>query len=401
MKKSLLVLFFPVFILAACVMPNIKIIFDNTPTPGSPDEYFTQVAQTVAAKLTSVAILATPTSNIPTNSITPTNSLIPSATYTSIPTNTSLPTFTKSPTPCNLATWDPATIDVTIPDNSKMVPNQVFSKTWRIRNVGTCSWNSNYLLIFDHGDGLGVTPGYAQQLTPGFVNPGQWVDLTVNNFKAPSTPGTYTGYWRLRDPYGNEFGITLAGGTFAVRIVVIASTTITLLPILGESGTVHSDGPVKINELSIGDTTLNFGIQLFLSYDISSIPSNATIVEVKHDMRNSIIKSNPFSLVTLSLYQDNYGTLDTSDYVVTIPTQGKLADWSSPGALDIVEVSAALKKTFQNRLGASRIQFRLQFTNQTNNNGIEDVIAYNVLPSPNLSNITGLNPAIIVTYTVP
>ena len=399
--KSIIAILILALIIAGCTLPSINIIINGTTTPESSDANYTQAAQTVAAELTRVAINASPTSIIQTNTIIPTNTFIPTDTPTTLPSKTPLPTSTKTPVPCNLATWDPNTIDVTIPDNMKMAPNQVFSKTWRIRNVGACSWNSNYLLIFDHGDGMSVTPGYAQQLTTGVVNPGQWVDLTVNNLMAPASTGIFTGYWRLRDPYGVVFGITPSGGTFAVRIVVIATTTITLLPVIGESGSVQATGIVTMDDLSVGDSAANIGIEMFLTYDISSIRFNATILEVKHDMRNTNIIGTPFSLGILYLYQQHYGSLDASDYFPTLPGLGKLADWSTPAAFNIVEVSKDLKKVFQSKTGGSRIQFRLQFTRQSNGNGLADIVKYGSIPMTTLINPGGLNPALIVTYTTP
>jgi hypothetical protein len=393
------------FILMALLMTACSLISNNgTATQESPDAIYTQAAQTVAAELTRVALLASPTSNIPsntfipTNSFTPTNTFTPINTFTPLPSNTPFPIATKTPIPCNLASYDPNTIDVTIPDYTKMAPNQVFSKTWRIRNVGACSWNSNYLLIFDHGDGMGVTSSYTQQLTTGVVNPGQWVDLIVNPLKAPAAIGTYTGYWRLRDPGGMVFGVSPTGGTFLVRIVVVATTTSTLYPVFGESGSVRSDGVVSIGEFSVGDSTLDKGIEMFLSYNITSIPSNATITEVKLDMRNSTMAGNPFALGVLNLYLHAFGTLDGSDYIPTLPNGGNLADWGSAAALNTLEVSPELKKALQSKLGSSRIQFRFQFQDQTNSNGAYDKIMYG--PIPMIVN-TNNNPALIVTYTTP
>jgi hypothetical protein len=342
MYKSLIALVLLALLAVACNLPSNS----GISTQESPDAIFTQAAQTVAAELTRVAVLASPTTNIPTNTFTP------------IPTNTPIPTVPNTPIPCNLATWDPATIDVTIPDNTRMAPNQVFSKTWRIRNIGTCSWNSNYLLIFDHGDGLGVTTGYTQQLTSGVVNPGQWVDLTVN-LKAPASTGTYTGYWRLRDPGGAIFGITPTGGPFIVKIMVVATSSVTLLPVFGESGSIRSDGVTSTSELSVGDSYLDKGLEMFLSYNISGIPSNENITEVKFDMRNSTMAGNPFALGVLNLYLHGFGTLDGTDYVSTVPGGGNLADWGSAVVPNNVEVSPELKNAFQSKLGVSRFQLRL------------------------------------------
>ena len=383
MKRSYVASFLLTMAVAACNLPVNGV--SGTQTQEAPDAVFTQAAQTVAAELTRVSILASPTSNIPTNTFTPS------------PSNTPIPSATKTPIPCNLATWDPATIDVTIPDNTQMAPNQIFSKTWRILNVGTCSWNSNYLLIFDHGDGMGIPAGYTQSLTTGVVNPGQWVDLKVEPLKAPAANGTYTGYWRLRDPGGVVFGITPSGGTFIVKIIVVATTTLTILPVFGESGSVSSDGVFSTSELSVGDSDQNKGVEMFLSYNISSIPSNAIITEVKLDMRNSSMTGNPFALDVLNLYLQNFDALDGTDYVSTTPGSGNLADWGSAQILNSVEVSPELKKAIQSRLGDSRFQLRLQFQIQTNNNGTKDKLMYGPFPLTNPIN----NPALIVTYMTP
>ncbi len=381
MKKSLIALVLLALLAAACNLPGNG----GTATQESPDAIFTQAAQTVAAELTRVALLASPTSTVPN---VPTSTFTPIPTNSPNPTNTAVNTPTNTPIPCNLATWDPASIDVTVPDNTKMTPNQVFSKTWRIRNVGTCSWNSSYLLIFDHGDGLGVTAGYTQQLTTGVVNPRQWVDLTVN-LKTPAATGTYTGYWRLRDPGGVVFGITPSGGTFIVKIVVVATTSVTLVPKVGESGTIRSDaGPWPDYTAGESNADISRSCEAFLSYDITGIPTNATINEVKFDFTAYTITGNPFGgLGVLHAYATDYGlTLEPGDFVVGFPP-GKIADWSSAEALNTIESSPELKTNLQSKLGTSRLQLRLQFSG-SNGDAIKD-------------RITFTNPNLIVTYTTP
>jgi hypothetical protein len=362
---------FLVIVLVGCNLPN---------NPGqeieSSDAVFTQAAQTVAAELTRVSLISSPTSNIPT---------VPTSTFTIVPTNTTVSTPTNTPIPCNLATFDS---DVTIPDNTKLAPNQAFIKTWRIRNAGTCSWNSSYLLIFDHGDGLGVTSGYTQQLTTGTVNPGQTLDITVN-MKAPATTGTYTGYWRMRDPGGVVFGITPTAGTFIVKIIVATTTSITLPPVIGESGTIRSDaGPWPDYTAGESNADITRTCEAFLSFDISSIPSNAIITEVKFDFTAYSILGNPFgSLGVLNAYIANYGaTLEPSDFVTGLPP-GNIADWGSIGALNNIESSPELKAELQSKLGTSRVQLRLQFAG-SNGDAIKD-------------RVTFTNPLLFVTYTTP
>jgi hypothetical protein len=349
----------------------------------SPDAVFTQAAQTVAAELTSIATLIPPTSSFTEE---------PTITLTPSPTNTVFSTPTNTLIPCNLGTWDPATIDVTIPDYTVMLPNQVFSKTWRIQNAGSCSWNSSYLLIYDHGNGMGVSAGYTQPLTSGTVNPGQWVDLTVNNLKAPSTPGTYTDYWRLKDPGGVVFGITPSGGTFVVRIVVSAPPTIiTLSPVAPgvESGTIRADWG-NGTDFTAGESNADITktCEAFLSFDISAIPVNATITEVKLNFSDYTIMGNPFDhLGPLNAYAKSYGpTLEPADFVSGFPP-GNIADWGSTAALDTIEASPELKAYLQSKLGTNRLQLRLQFAG-ANGDAIKD-------------RITFTNPLVIISYTTP
>jgi len=375
MKKSIISLVIMALIATACNLPGSI----NPATSIPPEAVFTQAAQTVISELTRVANFASPT-----NAVTS----APTSTNTPIPTNTPIFTPTNTSIPCNLATWDPDTIDVTIPDNAKMAPNQTFSKTWRILNVGTCSWNSSYLLIFDHGDGLGVTTGYTQQLTTGIVYPGQWVDLTVNNLKAPAADGAYTGFWRLRDPGGVLFGITPTGGTFVVKIVVVTSTAITLAPKIGESGTIRSDaGPFPDYTVGESNADITRTTEAFLSYDISSIPTNAIITEVKIDFTAFTTEGSPFGLGALNAYLADYGlTLEPSDFVAGYPP-GRIMNWGSTTALSIIVPSPELKSNLQLKLGTPRLQLRLQFPGP-NGDAVKD-------------KITLTNPRLIITYTTP
>ncbi len=359
--------------LVGCNLPGNQVI------PAPPEAAFTQAAETVAADLTQAAVQASPTPNLPTNTPIPTN------TFTPTPTNTPVSTATKTPIPCNLASF---ITDVTYPDNTHVAPKQAFAKTWRIRNIGSCSWTSSYLLIFDHQDGMGVTTGYTQPLTSGVVNPGQMVDLTVH-LTAPAAPGTYTGYWRLRDPGGVVFGITPAGGTFLVKIIVVSSTSITLAPVAVESGTVRSDaGPFPDYTAGESNADITRTCEAFLSFDISDIPSNATIVEVKINFKDYTIAGDPFgSLGVLNGYVINYGsTLTSADFVPGFPS-GNTIDWGSVTPLNKIEVSPELKAALQAKVGKSRLQLRLQFAG-SNGDAIKDRITFN-------------SPSLIVTYTTP
>ncbi len=109
--------------------------------------------------------------------------------------------------------------DITVPDGTAFTTGATFTKIWRLKNVGTCTWTTSYSLVFSSGEQMGTT---ASVPMPKTVAPGQTVDLSVN-LTAPATPGTYRGYWQLKNASGVLFGIGLtADKTFWVQITVTA-----------------------------------------------------------------------------------------------------------------------------------------------------------------------------------
>ncbi len=379
MKKSSLVFAgLMILVLVACNLPS-----PVQPTASSPDAAFTQAAQTVAAELTSIALDASPTPNIPSDTPLPTN------TFTPAPTNTPIVTATNTPLPCLMVGFNKASIDVTIPDNTVMSPGQSFTKTWRLINLGTCTWNSSYQLVFDHGDSMGVPDNYAQTLTAGSVGPGQYVDVSVS-LTAPSVAGTFVGYWRFRDPNKIYFGIGGAGA-WVVKIKVVNSVTVTLTPVApgAVSGTIRADaGPFA--DFTVGESNADITkmTEVFLTYDLSGIPNNATITEVKTDFSSySAPEGNPFGLGVLNGYLANYGpTLEPSDFVAAF-LPGNVIDWGSVGVLNIIEASPELKAAIQSRLDTDKLQLRLQFPG-SNNDAVKD-------------RLTFTNPSLIVKYVTP
>src|SRR5262245_29383090 len=125
----------------------------------------------------------------------PTKTPIPPTTTPVPPTNTPVPTAI---TYCD---WAAFITDVTIPDGTQFAPGEVFTKTWRLKNIGTCTWTPDYDIAFASGSQMSGT----NMQMPGYVAPGQTVDVAVT-FTAPSTPGHYIGYWMLRNGSGKLFG---------------------------------------------------------------------------------------------------------------------------------------------------------------------------------------------------
>ena len=99
--------------------------------------------------------------------------------------------------------------DVTIPDGSYVAPGKTFTKTWRIRNVGTSTWTTSMALVYYSGDQMG---GPNCVYLPWAVGPGAYVDISVK-LTAPDFPTSTIGQWMLRAPNGTLFGVGCNGAT--------------------------------------------------------------------------------------------------------------------------------------------------------------------------------------------
>ncbi len=94
--------------------------------------------------------------------------------------------------------------DVNLPDSSSLPAGQSASKTWRIKNTGTCTWDSTYSFTYVKGELLGVTSVNVDRL----VAPNETYDITVP-FTTPSNNGNFTSYWQMQAPTGLKFGQTI------------------------------------------------------------------------------------------------------------------------------------------------------------------------------------------------
>ncbi len=119
------------------------------------------------------------------------------------PPPTAAPTTAPAPVPA--CSYDAAFVEhLTVPDGTTWMPGQAFNKIWRVRNTGTCAWESGTEVVFIGGEAMTSTSGSLVPLTA----PGATADLLIA-MVAPATPGTHAGQWRLRDTKTGLFGATL------------------------------------------------------------------------------------------------------------------------------------------------------------------------------------------------
>jgi hypothetical protein len=120
---------------------------------------------------------------------------------------------------CNAAQF---VADMTIPDGTVVAPGAAMVKTWRLKNIGSCTWSTSYAIVFYGGTKMGAP---SVVYLPTSVAPGATVDVTVN-MTAPASAGHYRGYWMLRNASSAIFGVGPYGTwTFFIDIVVAGGST--------------------------------------------------------------------------------------------------------------------------------------------------------------------------------
>ena len=202
--------------------------------------------QTVLANGTAQAVLtelavqtAVPTSTLATVAIT---LIAPSATATPTPTITTVVYSATSESSCDMAGF---VKDVTIADGTEIEAGASFTKTWRLRNDGTCTWDSDYDVVFYSGDSMDGDESFS--LTDDEVAPGETVDISVD-MVAPEDAGEVLGYWLLRNASGTLFGVGSARGSFYVDITVVeagstSTATVTSTPSTATATTAPTATP--------------------------------------------------------------------------------------------------------------------------------------------------------------
>lgn len=339
--------------LSACNLPS-----NVTPTQGA-DIVLTSAAQTVEVNMTQAAILNPPT-------VPPTGTANFLTSTLAVSTTSAASTSPPPTQTCDVAQFID---DVTIPDGTTLKPNETFTKTWRFRNAGTCSWTPSYAVVFSSGDSMN---GPVTQALTGNVNPGQTVDISVE-LTAPAAAGSYKGFWKLRNAAGVHFSQFYVDIKVQAATATAGPTTITLNATGGtEGGTVYEPAAsltVVHGTILAGDTGSNFIARGYMSFDISSL-SGKTVTAAALDLSSCAAMQNPFAgLAGIWVGEVQYALpLDQSDY--NISGSGIQLLNSLPGS------SIDVKSNVQTRAteGKSRFQIRLHPAGPSDADGQADYI---------------------------
>lgn len=168
-------------------------------------------------QVATTAVFDSEPTSVPRSTQIPTLTLIP-PTVTLHPTPTPIPpTPTQIPVPCNAISFQ---ADVSIQDGTIFAPDADFTKTWRLKNIGSCNWTTEYDLVFVEGSRMDGKKAIA---LPEKIRPDETLDISVE-LNSPDKAGDYRGYWMLRSGDGERFGYSNAANkAFWVDIVVMKS----------------------------------------------------------------------------------------------------------------------------------------------------------------------------------
>jgi len=110
-------------------------------------------------------------------------------------------------------------------------PGETFIKSWRLRNVGTCTWDPSYTLAYVGGSHSTSHMGGSYVVLHGQTPPNATYDAHVE-LVAPTAGGTYQGYWQMRNAEGQYFGERIWVG-IQVPYPPTVTPTVTPTPVAG------------------------------------------------------------------------------------------------------------------------------------------------------------------------
>lgn len=304
------------------------------PSPTSMDQLDlirTAAARTVEAMTTEIVAIdqagQTATAiSLPLFTATPEPTLLPEnpAAPSVEPNPTSLVSNTpEQGNPCNLAGF----VSETVPDGSLFTPGSAYTKTWTLRNEGSCTWTKDYDVVFVGGSSMN-TPA-SQALTEKNIAPGETVTISMP-LTAPVTAGAFRAEFKLRSADGVIFAFKNVENTFWIEIQVrgdsinladsFCSATwtngISTLPCPGKAsdsrGFVYSDPePLLENGAKDNEAALWLGLRnandsyLQATFPAMVIPYNARFTTVLGCLRGNTACDVEFSLH----YLDSSGNL--------------------------------------------------------------------------------------------
>jgi len=135
---------------------------------------------------------------------------VPSATEQTLATQPVVSTTQTPEAKCkdavSIASWTRDDVPYNFNDTDKnkpIPPNGHFAMAWMLKNSGTCTWDSAYLMAFKSGHIMSQLPGYPVVPAGQTVPPGQIAIVNISMI-APEKTGGYQAVWQLQNNEGKS-----------------------------------------------------------------------------------------------------------------------------------------------------------------------------------------------------
>ncbi len=210
-----------------------------------------------------------------------------------------------------------------------MNPGQSFTKGWRLRNNGTCTWTTRYALAYTTGNVPAAQMGGQPIAVTREVRPGDTFDFQVNLI-APIAPGTYQGFWNMRNAQSQRFGETVWVG-----ITVPGAATPTPPP---------TQTPVPNISFTANPTSITAGQSVLFQWSVQNVQA----VYFYHDGQNwqdhgvaGVGQSTEYPPSTMNYYlrvvqRNNSVVVRTITIAVTPVTDAPIIDYLSATPIQIL-----------------------------------------------------------------
>ncbi len=182
-------------------------------------------------------------------------------------------------------------------DGTTYASKIAFTKMWTVKNIGTCTWDSKYLVYQVSGAFMTQQPGYWLVPPEQTVEPGQTVDIQVG-MTSPPMKGNYRSYWVLKNGDGEIMPIAggVNGNSFYVEVNVndgsvdtgaVTAASIEIVPEQGSGdacttastyfvhASISTDGPTTAS-YEIGSTAGQIPAGNFQNLDNNGLSSFVT-----------------------------------------------------------------------------------------------------------------------------
>jgi hypothetical protein len=137
------------------------------------------------------------------------------------PSGTFTPSATNQPLRCNMVTVVHTDIE---PDAPILQPNTPLRVKWRLRNLGSCDWSTEYRLVFDHGDRMSESDSWPLASEP--IPAGETFSLSMD-LTVPAAEGARETFFKIRAADGTVFATgPMADTAFGFKITVLSQTSI-------------------------------------------------------------------------------------------------------------------------------------------------------------------------------